>query len=403
MIKKQIRADLRPAYYDDFQCLASGCRQNCCLGWHITFDKKDYLSLKRQSGSDELNARMEHGLRRMRKGVVAKVQYGEFAMKDGHCPLLREDFLCALQLEKGHGALPHVCRSFPRTESNQPSGYFERTLSPACEGVLKLLWELPDGVDFRSDPLPPEQWRDMSSDKDSPLLPWVQEIRSQCIDVLQCRSCPLPQRILMMGLLLKELADGEEDVPRWLTRAQAAMEEGVDLPQVDGAHALPLFLIQNLRTLFSINGKDPNFTGIQEELRDALGVQMEQGSRKATIPAEPYLSARKRLEETLPEYGYFMENLMVAVFFHLHFPVVSSAETLWKSYVNFCNLYSFYRFLSVLSCREGVDDCRAELFRLIVYASRSLIHNNLRQDALREELFQNDSSTLAHMAILLAG
>ena len=54
-----INHDLRPAYYDDFQCLASGCRFTCCKGWHVTFDKKDYLALKRQEGSPELTETLQ--------------------------------------------------------------------------------------------------------------------------------------------------------------------------------------------------------------------------------------------------------------------------------------------------------------------------------------------------------
>lgn len=56
-----------------------------------------------------------------------------------------------------------------------------------------------------------------------------------------------------------------------------------------------------------------------------------------------------------------------------------------------------------MSCREGAAGDREELFRLMVFASRALIHNGARQERLRDELFQNDSATLAHMAILLSG
>ena len=94
---------------------------------------------------------------------------------------------------------------------------------------------------------------------------------------------------------------------------------------------------------------------------------------------------------------------MVCIFFHLHMPQMSNPESLWKSFVNFCNLYSFYHFMAVMSCREGVVDNREELFRLLVFASRSLIHNGQRQSQLRDEFFKNDSATLAHMAILLGG
>lgn len=62
-----ITRDLRPAYYDDFHCLAAGCRYSCCKGWQITFDKKEYLSLKRQEGSPELAGRLAEGVRRIRR------------------------------------------------------------------------------------------------------------------------------------------------------------------------------------------------------------------------------------------------------------------------------------------------------------------------------------------------
>ena len=41
-----IKADLRPAYYDDFHCLAAACRQSCCVGWSITFNKKDWKKVE---------------------------------------------------------------------------------------------------------------------------------------------------------------------------------------------------------------------------------------------------------------------------------------------------------------------------------------------------------------------
>lgn len=90
-----------------------------------------------------------------------------------------------------------------------------------------------------------------------------------------------------------------------------------------------------------------------------------------------------------------MENLMASIFFHLHMPHMGSREDLWKSYVNFCNLYGFYRFLSVMVCRKDAPSNRDELFRLMVFGSRSLIHNGRRQNQFRDELFKNDSATLA--------
>lgn len=399
-----INSDLRPAYYDKFQCLASECRFTCCKGWKITFNKKDYLSLKRQDGSPELNENMKKTLRRLKKGPLSEQFYGEFALAGECCPLQRSDGLCSLQLEKGPDALPFVCRIFPRGEGYVQSGYFERSLSPACEGVLELLWNLPEGVEFVSDPLPEKEHKKVIPD--NLLYSRFQDIRSQCIDFLQDRRFSLPQRIFLMGLALKDLADGEEDIDFWLAKARTMLElpeAGEVLGRARSDSDLPLFLSNNIKVLLGSVESGSDFADIPRELCEGLKIQFKAGTTQATIPAAPYLSAQARFAENFKEHEYFMENLMVSLFFHMHLPSVSSGGELWKSYVNFCNLYSFYRFMAVMSCREGASGDKDELFRLMVCASRGLIHNGARQARLRDELFQNDSATLAHMAVLLYG
>ena len=209
----EVTNDLRPAYYDDFHCLAAGCRYSCCKGsWQVAFSKKDYLVLKHLKGGGEINQRLERALRRVRKSPQSDSKYGEFDMSGGGCPLLREDRLCGLQVEKGPEVLPEVCRACPRARFYHASGYLERSLTPACEGVLELLWNLPEGVDFRSDPLPREERRVMTFQENQPLAAFFPEVREWCVDMLQNRRFPLAKRILLMGIALKELADGEEDV-----------------------------------------------------------------------------------------------------------------------------------------------------------------------------------------------
>jgi len=210
-----IAEDLRVAYYDDFHCLMGSCRLSCCKDpWRIMLNKKDYLKIKKQKGTPELNARLEHCLRRIRKtDTAAGSWYAEFETGGTACPLLDENGLCSLQLEKGFNTLPQVCRVFPRRETVHYSGYLERSLSPACEGVLALLWDLPDGVEFRSDPLPKEKCGIGRLPEDSPMAERFQDIRSLCIDFLQDRRYPLPHRIVLLGLALKELANGKAMSP----------------------------------------------------------------------------------------------------------------------------------------------------------------------------------------------
>ena len=404
-----IHYDLRPAYYDRFQCLAGACRFSCCKGWNITFNKKDYLALKRQEGSDELTANLKQNVRRIRQGPNAERFYGEFDMSGGTCPLLREDGLCSLQLEKGHGALPEVCRVFPRTQAYSDSGYLERRLTPACEAVLELLWDLPDGVDFVADPLPKSKTRTLIMGTSGPLRLRFQELRSACIDLLQDRRRPLAQRILLMGLALKELADGEEDVDGWLARTRTLADD----PETDRRLQLPdqqktlsMFLTNNIRVMLASQSPNRELSTVLKEVLDGLGAVLTFEGGQAvnfSLPNGPYLAARARFEENFQDRAYFMENLMVSLFFNLQVPDPVDREKLWKSYVDFCNLYSFFRFMAVASCREGAAGDKAELLRMMVCASRGLMHNTPQKTKLRDEFFQNDSATLAHMAILLCG
>ena len=427
-----IDRDLRPAYYDKFHCLITDCQLNCCKGWRISFDRGDYLTLKHTKGSPELNKRLSHALHRIR-GDDLKKYFAEFDMSSGICPLLREDGLCLLQMEKGARAQPFVCRSFPRHEINTCFGFFEHSLTPACEGVLALLWDLPEGIDFICSPLPPEKRTIQSFQSALGFSSGdFQSIRSACIDILQDRRNPLPERIFLMGIALKQLIDGETDLSRW--QANIPNISGVAvLKQLDSAgnDAMQMMcILNNVRVLCSIGQSSDGFQEIQKSIISSLGLstlmrlkystakisfskvtasgekislnglqeQIQGKSQKDALSA--YQTAKARYQEQFGDKEYFMENLMVAVFFHLHLPNMDNLENFWKSYVNFCNTYSFFRFMAVMSCRKGD---KKELFHLIVQASRNLLHNSQRQEALAEQFFQNESSTLAHMAVLLSG
>ena len=237
-----------------------------------------------------------------------------------------------------------------------PSGYLERTLTPACEGVLELLWNLPDGVDFVSDPLPREEWKTYTYEESaSPLWGSFEEIRELCVDILQDRRRPLPERLLLLGMALKPLADGDPDVPAWLDRARALLESG-DTGDTIRDDMLPMFLVHNVNTVLKVDSTDPFFLDTQKKIRAALGLP-EQNVNRGSIQPLPYLSARSRFSKEFGQKDYFFENLMVTVFFHMRMPDLTSPEALWKSYVNLCSLYAAYRFLAVISYREGVEDC----------------------------------------------
>lgn len=418
-IKLPIRSALIPVFYQKFHCLMGGCQDNCCDGsWKIEFSKKDYLTVKRVTEkSRELHQLVSQGMRRLREREHDGL-YAEFCFTDtGRCAFHAEDGLCQLQLECGEGALPHVCRVYPRKIMYSPAAR-EYTLSPSCEGVLQQLWDLPEGVEFVEDPLPKTEWGNSVIKKDENLWLWFAPVRGLFIDILQNRAMPLSERILYLGVVIQRLqkADWASFEPdSWIERVVlqtdvATIEEMA--ANVDGNR--DMYILQNLKVLNAIYTEEKrwpaeiyNALEAKYKRESTITVKLGGESEKKTLitttgySKEAYEDALAQFREGFSDYEYFFENLMVSAALYLDFPSLDSREALWKSYVSLCNLYSFYRFVSVLGCKE--DATKERLFHMIVMASRATLHNRDRFNGFQEELFQHDSSTLAHMAILLNG
>lgn len=392
-----LRTRLYPAYYASFHCLADCCRDDCCQGWKITFSKKDYLALKRARKSPELEAATTKALRRLR-GENTYGFYAEFATHEGHCPFFNERGLCSLQLECGEGVLPDVCRTFPRKRLYT---YSERadSLSPACEGVLQLLWDLPDGIDFVEEDLPRKDWRERPRQPQSMLFPLLRE---RCIDILQARQFSLERRLLLLGLALEPIGrEGWElDAAAWARRVDLLLSDPTlsqDLERLSANRGG--FLVDRMRLILRLVAQQPFFGRV----RDFFQGEASRQEDEQTIHCDPeiYERAAQALKEGLGDLEPFFENLLVSVFFYLGYPRMGQPEDVWRSYVNLCNLWGLYRFAAVAG--YGLEPTRAGLFRALVMASRCSLHNDQRMGELREELFDNNSATLAHMAVLIQG
>ena len=400
-----VRTALMPAYYKDFHCIMGACQDNCCDdGWKIEFSKKDYLTVKRAAQSEELKTMVKQGMHRLRErehnGMYAEFQISEM----GCCAFHTKEGLCALQQECGEAALPRVCRLFPR-RPHYTAAAKEFPLSPACEEVLALLWDLPQGIDFWEEPLEKKDWRTFqpSHSVDARFA----DIRSLCIDVLQERSLSLPRRILLLGVLLQRLQGldwgNETSVEAWLSQSFAMLH---DSQLTDALDSLPqnkrMFITNNHQVLLASAIGSRNHAAFFQELWGSIfAVVSEEGENHLSFDMNRYEELERNLDELLRQSESFFENLMVTVAFFSAFPTLTSPEELWKSYVNLCNIYSLYRFSAVCGCDKEVS--RERLFRVLVRISRTLLHDRTRSDQLRDNFFQNDSATLAHMAILLGG
>ena len=123
----------KPAYFDDFRCIASACPDSCCKEWDVLVDDASaafYRSLPGKLGED------------LRRFLHDEDGQTVMTITDGRCPMWRRDGLCRIQAELGEEALCHTCRDFPRLRHDY-GDFMELTLELSCPEAARILLSAP--------------------------------------------------------------------------------------------------------------------------------------------------------------------------------------------------------------------------------------------------------------------
>ncbi len=129
-----------PEYYPRFSCKCGDCRATCCHGWGIALSQDEYFRVTGTECSPELRRRLDVAFRPATNPAPTPERYALISYNWlGMCPLQNEEGLCTLHRECGEGAIPEICRRYPRCVRVLPT--HECCTSNACEYTLELLWE----------------------------------------------------------------------------------------------------------------------------------------------------------------------------------------------------------------------------------------------------------------------
>ncbi len=120
-----------PHYYKDFKCIASACKDNCCVGgWQIDIDEETARYYKKLPGAfgDRLRDALDY------------TDAHCFKLKNGKCPFLTANGLCEIFRELGEDKLGVVCTQFPRF-TEYYGDIKESGIGLACEEAARLIFE----------------------------------------------------------------------------------------------------------------------------------------------------------------------------------------------------------------------------------------------------------------------
>ena len=207
----------KPRYYDTFRCAAGACPDSCCQAWEVQVDSdaaRRYRALPGPLG-DELREAL-------------RTEDGETLMtlREGRCPMWRNDGLCRIQAELGEDALCKVCRTFPRLRHDY-GDFRELMLEMSCPEAAKWILEDAGGWVETEITDPGEAGYDR---EDMALL---LASRQRAMELLADGSLPgqTLARLLLLGIQVQNALDGGEAGEISLEEAREAAEPG-DIRQI---------------------------------------------------------------------------------------------------------------------------------------------------------------------------
>lgn len=202
-----------PRYAKQFQCIGSQCEDHCCHTWDVVLDKKSFKAYKK-SKHPVLKKLFDKNLKLLRTNDK---QYGKINIKPHcDCPFLGSDSLCEIQKHAGHQALSNTCKIYPRS-THYFNGTVERSLSLSCpEAARKILLDpsafMIDESEIEISDLHKEAEINIINNKEASV--WLPIVKQVCFDILLCQDMSAEQRLMTIGLFIKQaepiLTDSEK-------------------------------------------------------------------------------------------------------------------------------------------------------------------------------------------------
>ncbi len=200
--------------FQQFRCIAEKCPDSCCQGWEVDIDEKTAECYRNMDGA--LGDRLRQ---------VLKTEAGSTSMmlEKGRCPMWRQDGLCQIQVQMGHGALCQVCRDYPRLYMDY-GNFAEWGLELSCPEAARLLFADMSVTQAESP-------GDGEPEYDKVTMAALKAARQEVLEALEDREFTVPE--LLRGLLLyahqtQDCIDGGGDlIPRpWKPAAITGDEPG---------------------------------------------------------------------------------------------------------------------------------------------------------------------------------
>lgn len=390
---------LVPDYIINFKC---ACCTECCKRWRIIIDKQTVEKYDQLADEDEeLSAMLVKSLKKDKTGeatvrlknIVKKVTVEEdgeqkeiITVDRNVCPFLDSEGLCAIQKKHGIGALSDTCKIFPRIIFLTERGY-EMALTYACKTAAQTLknknmiefYQDPQGFDFPDLHGQYGKIGDVLERKKRGKTNYffVEEL---LIDIMQFREPNIDIRLILTGIVVDKLKDGDiQSIRKYLQNLDADL-----ISQLMSIPSQPVFMMKLVKEavdkrLFSrITEKDMtqliNRAYVELKLLDKPVIADEK--------VQKFLDGyNKYYKPYIDNISHIYENYFVNFIFSKKY----YTHKYMDAYFLMVFFYILIRFFTVCICIAGERNVDEDMVVEVISAiERSVGHNvTYYQDVLR--------------------
>lgn len=212
-----------PKYLQHFKCIGGQCEDNCCIGWDVDVDKKTYKKYQQVK-----NPRMKNELiKYCKKNEYVDNEDINYAFitltEEKRCSFLNADGFCMIQKHLGEDYLSNVCSDHPRM-THKIDGIYERSATPSCPEIARLLFENEHAMDLVTIKTPEAikllTYSVNTQDKKNsdPLVRDLTNIRNQCMSYFQNDQQFEYQLMQMAAFIHEKMHKQTLDVSKLLNR-----------------------------------------------------------------------------------------------------------------------------------------------------------------------------------------
>lgn len=395
---------LKPAYYDDFKCIANKCIDSCCVGWRVDIDKKSYKKYKKVSG--EFSKKINESITRNRR-INTDLQYGKMKLNNNRCKMLNEDNLCNLYITLGESYLCNTCKMYPRAIKKYGDVY-ERNLSMSCPEVARYIIKMKEKFSFNmEDEALSELDKDyIFNDKYyENLYNLLWESRILAIEVIQFKEIELWKRIVFLKLIVDKVQNkiNENNYNNYSELLNKLRNEITNINVINSLDNIPAALDIKFKFIQSIL-QAKNNQGVQNEkysnLIDEYNILFEEVNNHEEI-LELIEKKENEFNNYLKDKENILENLLTYLIYK-YFMEALETKDLNKATTKIIINYSMIKMFLLSRYNKNNKELKEEDFVEIFYVfSRVVEHNSVFLDELYRNIKNSGYDNINYITILV--